>query len=232
MRCYFVAVLMAVGAVPAAHAQFGFLGIPAQEWTQILNNAQLIAANVTMAQQLADAIRNSARGGPTYGNAANELAQLAQIMTYGRSLSYSMSNIDAVFRQRYPGYARQHGDNYYTLYRGWAQTSLDTSNASLQGAGLSYSYLRTVQGIIGTLRGALSESDGRLKAMMAAGAIADQQTEQLEHLRTLMLADLQSKQAYQGYQVQKDAAQAAAAEEFFNYQARPADGMTFGAGWR
>lgn len=228
------ATLIAVAGM--AHAQllgFGFQGFPAQEITQILNKAQLIAANLTMAEQLSDAIRNSVRlGGANYGSASQEIARLAAIMNYGRALSYSMGNLDAVFRQRYPGYARQPGANYYTLYQGWAQTSLDTSNASLQGAGLSATYLQNVQGIISALRSALSGSDGRLKALMAAGQIADQQTEQLEHLRTLMLADLQSKQAFQGYLVQKDAAQAAAAEEFFNYSQRPSDGVTFGAGWK
>ena len=48
--------------------------------------------------------------------------------------------------------------------------------------------------------------------------IAEQQVEQLMALRQLMLVDLQSKQAYQAEQIQKEQAAAAAGQQVFGKQ--------------
>jgi hypothetical protein len=47
-----------------------------------------------------------------------------------------------------------------------------------------------------------------------------------------MLADLQSKQAYQATEVQEKAAINAAVEQFFKYSRDTGDGYTVQSGWR
>jgi hypothetical protein len=46
-------------------------------------------------------------------------------------------------------------------------------------------------------------------------------------LRQLMILDLQSKQAYQAEQIQKEQADVAAGQQFFNYVPAQGDGITF-----
>ena len=72
-------------------------------------------------------------------------------------------------------------------------------------------------------------SEGRMKALQVANQIAEQQVQQLMKLRQLILADLQSKQAFQAAQIQKQAASEAATERFFNFGGRNGDGRGFQA---
>jgi P-type conjugative transfer protein TrbJ len=59
---------------------------------------------------------------------------------------------------------------------------------------------------------------GQMEAAEVGNQIAEQQVEQLMALRQLMLVDLQSKQAYQAEQIQKEQADKAALEQVFGTQ--------------
>ena len=71
-----------------------------------------------------------------------------------------------------------------------------------------------------------------MEALEVANQIAEQQVQQLMKLRGLMLVDLQSKQAYQASQIQKDAATEAAVEQFFRYTRQSSSGNTYQSGWK
>ena len=71
-----------------------------------------------------------------------------------------------------------------------------------------------------------------MRALQVANEIAEQQVQQLMKLRELMLVDLQSKEAYQAHEVQKEAATEAAVEQFFRYCRQNSSGNTFQAGWK
>jgi len=60
--------------------------------------------------------------------------------------------------------------------------------------------------------------------------IAEQQVQQLMKLRQLILADLQSKQAFQAAQIQRQAASESASEKFFTFGGRTGDGRGYQAG--
>jgi P-type conjugative transfer protein TrbJ len=57
-----------------------------------------------------------------------------------------------------------------------------------------------------------------MQAAEVGNQIAEQQVEQLMALRQLMLTDLQSKQAYQAEQIQKEQADSASLEHVFGTQ--------------
>ena len=57
--------------------------------------------------------------------------------------------------------------------------------------------------------------------------IAENQSEQLMKLRQLMMADMQSKAAFQGAQVQADATRQANSDKFFGQTQVTSDGVTF-----
>jgi P-type conjugative transfer protein TrbJ len=77
-----------------------------------------------------------------------------------------------------------------------------------------------------------TSADGRMQAIEVGNQISEQTVEQLMKLRQLVLADLQSKQAFQAAQIQKEARNHAATEQFFNYVAPARDGQTFAGGSR
>jgi P-type conjugative transfer protein TrbJ len=73
-------------------------------------------------------------------------------------------------------------------------------------------------------------SEGRMKAVQISNQILEQQVQQLMKLRQLILADLQSKQAFQAAQIQKQASTEAGTEQFFNFGGRSGDGREYQAG--
>src|SRR5215467_10349540 len=213
-------------------------GAFATEVTQLLNHAQLVMQYIRQGEQLAnelnmyaDMVKNSRTlSAHTFGAIMNDINALANIVQGGRALAYSLGNLDQMFRQTYPGYGYNAGA-YYTQYRNWSQTSLDTALGTLRAAGLQGQQLQSEQAIIASLRNSLAGTDGRLEALHALGDISEQQVEQMMKLREMMMADMSSKQAYQAAMIQRQAASEAAAERFFTYKPSQSDNKVYHAGW-
>jgi type IV secretion system protein TrbJ len=221
------------GASPFAlgqRAQAGVLGGFATEWTQLANNLQLINSYIRQGEQLRqeilmvlDMAKHTAQVPfQTFGPIMNDIAALHSIVQNGRALAYSMGNLDSEFRNRFRGWG-YNANAWYTQYRDWSQTSLDTTLGALKAAGLQGQQLTSEQAVLSQLRGMAQGSDGRLKALQIANQISEQQVQQLMKLRQLILADLQSKQAFQAAQIQKQAGAEAAEERLFQRGAVGAD---------
>ena len=230
------ALLIVVFAQPPQPVEAGAF---ATEVTQILNHGQLIMQYLRQGEQLAneikmyeDMLRNvKPVPGQTFGPISADINALANIVQGGQALAYSMGNLDAVFRRTYPGYG-YNSNAYYTNYRNWSQTSLDTTVGALRAAGLQGQQLQSEQSVLNSLRGMAQTSDGRMQALQVLGQINEQQVQQLMKLRELMMADMSSKQAYQATVIQQEAAGEAATERFFTFRPNTPDGMTYKAGWR
>jgi len=188
-----------------------------------LEYAKQLLQYAIQVQQLADAIKNTKHGGAASLTAiAADLGMLAAVVQGGRALAYSLGNDDVLFRQTYPGYQPLGTvgppvplGSYANRYAIWAQTSLDTTQGILRGAGLQGKLLATEQGVLAILRG-LTASNllNRNDAINLTGQAAEQ-VAQMQKLRELQLEDMTSKAAYQGYQVQKDADMVATEQQFF-----------------
>jgi P-type conjugative transfer protein TrbJ len=232
-------VILAITLLQVNAVKAGVIAGLATEWTQIANNIQLINSNIQLVEQLAeqvkmyeDMLKHTAKlPVQVFGTIDQDIGELAGIVQTGRALAYSMGNLDGEFRIRFPGYQRSAG-TWFTDYKTWTDTSLDTTLGTLKAAGLQGSQMESEMGILHSLRDMASNTDGRLRALQVMGDIAEQQTEQLMKLRQIMLADLQSKQAYQAAQMQKEASTQAGVEQFFNYSGRQPDGQTFQGGWK
>jgi P-type conjugative transfer protein TrbJ len=214
-------------------------GAFATEFTQILNHAQLLLQYIRQAEQLAEAIKQTADmiknsrilPGQVFGTVSSDLNALASVVQGGQALSYSLANLDALFRARFPGYGYG-GTAYYVNYKTWTQTTLDTTLGALKAAGLQGQQLQSEQAVLNNLRSMAQSTDGRLQALQVMGQIAEQQVQQLMKLRQLMLADMSSKQSYQAAVIQKQAASEAASERFFNWTPEVSDRTTFQGGWK
>jgi len=213
-------------------------GAFASEVTQLLNHAQLVMQYIRQGTEVAnelnmyaDMLKNTQPlSAHTFGAITNDLNQLAGIVQGGQALAYSLGNIDQLYRQTYPGYGYNAGA-YYTQYRNWSQTSMDTTLGTLRAAGMQGQQLQSEQAVLNSLKASLQGTDGRLEALHALGDISEQQVEQLMKLRELMIADMSSKQAYQAAIIQQQTAGQAATERFFNYTPAPTDGRGYHAGW-
>jgi P-type conjugative transfer protein TrbJ len=211
----------------------------ATETTQLLNHVELVLQYIREGElltqeilQLQEMLRNGkALPSQVFGNVMSDLSQLGAIVQGGSALAYSMANLDAEFRSRFPGYAYTSG-TYYRDYRVWSQTTLDTTLGTLRAAGLQGQQLQSEQSVLAALRAMSTSADGRMQAIEVGNQISEQTVEQLMKLRQLMLADLQSKQAYQAAQIQNEAQNHAATERFFKYVAPSSDGQTFAGGSR
>jgi P-type conjugative transfer protein TrbJ len=213
-------------------------GAFASEVTQLLNHAQLVMQYIRQGTQVAnelnmyaDMLKNTqALSAHTFGAITNDLNQLAGIVQGGQALAYSLGNLDQLYRQTYPGYGYNAGA-YYTQYRNWSQTSMDTTLGTLRAAGMQGQQLQSEQAVLNSLKASLQGTDGRLEALHALGDISEQQVEQLMKLRQLMIADISSKQAYQAAMVQQQSVGQAATQQFFKYSPATSDGQKFGPGW-
>lgn len=237
MRKSMIPVLVAALLLPTPHpAQAGAF---ATEVTQILNHAQLVMQYLRQAEQLAEAIKQTtdmvknSRILPSqiFGPIASDITALAAIVQGGRALSYSLANLDTLFKARFPGYGYT-GTGYFTHYKSWSQTSLDTTLGALRAAGLQGQQLQSEQAVLNSLRSMAQSTDGRLEALQVMGQISEQQVQQLMKLRELMMADMSSKQSYQAAIIQKQAASEAATERFFNWTPEVSDGTKFQSGWK
>jgi P-type conjugative transfer protein TrbJ len=179
----------------------------------------------------ANMVRNTnALPAQSFGSVMNDLNALAGIVQGGQALAYSLGNLDQLFRQTYPGYGYNSGA-YYTQYRNWSQTSLDTTLGTLRAAGMQGQQLQNEQSVLTALKASLQSTNGQQEALQALGDVSEQQVEQLMKLRQLMMADMSSKQAYQAAMIQQRAASEAAAQQFFKYSPAASDGQKFGPGW-
>ena len=238
---------LVIAPVPA-RAQFGglvFCANCASEPTQLsvklmhdLEFARQLLQYAIQVKQLADAITNTAHGGPyPLTNVAGDLNQLANVIQGGRALAYSLGNQDALFRQTYPGYQPWAGTGpglppavgtYASKYAVWAETSLATTQGILRGTGVQGRLLMGEQAVLNFLRG-LSSSNflNRNDAINLGSQLAAEQVGQLQKLRELQLEDMTSKAAYQGYVIQRDASNEAAAQWFFTGGPVTGDGKTY-----
>ena len=217
----------------------GIVGGFATEWTQLANNLQLINNYIRQGEELrqkilmvADMARNTANlPAQVFGPIMADISRLSGVVQNGRALAYSMANLDAEFRNRFRGYGYT-ARTWFRDYKEWSQTSLDTTYGTLRAAGLQGEQLASEQAVLDGLRRMAESSDGRMKALQVSNQIMEQQVQQLMKLRQLILADLQSKQAFQAAQIQKQAATEAGTERYFKFEGRAGDGRGFEAGSR
>lgn len=201
---------------PVAHASGAVAG--ATEITQLLNNAELVTQVAQQAQQLATELQQyqtmiqNLQNIPNqvWSSVQNDLVQLAQVANTGQALSFAASNIAQQFEAAYPGYATQ-SVKFATAYKGWSQKSLDSIKGALSAAGKQYADFANEAAVLNSLRTMSQSSSGQLQALQTGTQIAVEQAAQLQKLRGLIMAQMQSQANYQAaQQAEKDASRAAA----------------------
>lgn len=235
--------LLATSLVIPGPVSAGAVTGNATEWTQLLNNVELvnltgqsaeqISNQVTQIGQLAEQIENQLKiyqnmlqntlqlPDHLWGQAQADLQRLQQLVSQGEGIAFSMGNIDDVLKQRFQSFAEfktglANGESFSDSYQAWSDTNRDTIAATLRAAGLTSDQFSTEEGTMAQLRTASETAVGQMQALQVGHEIAAQQVEQAQKLRGLVAQQITMMATwYQSEQVEKDLAQTRR-EEFFN----------------
>ncbi len=190
-------------------ARAGGLVLGATEITQLVNMAQLINSYAQQIQQYQTQLsqwQNEIKQAAmlpqqTFSQVSNTLVGMQGVVQGGNSLSYAMGNLDSQFTSKFAtlGYAPQ--TSFAQRYATWSKTSMDTTQKTLDAAGYQNQTTTTQAALIAQLQNDAKTADGQQKAIQTGNEIAAEEASQLLQLRQLMMADMQSKAAFQAQQI-------------------------------
>jgi P-type conjugative transfer protein TrbJ len=238
-------------SIRASLAGGGALGGGATEWTQILNNGELVHLvgqstrqinnQITQISQLAQQIQNQLNIYKTmlqntaqlpshvWGEVQNDLNRLRAVVSQGQGIAFSMGNADDVLKQRFGSYAdfkTNLPDNasFSSAYQTWSSTNRDTIGGTLRAANLTAEQFGSEEGTMSQLRAMSENADGQMKALQVGHEIAAQEVAQIQKLRGLVSQQMTMMATwYQSKQSEKDLSQARR-QEFFKSVAPPMTG--------
>jgi type IV secretion system protein TrbJ len=212
--------LLTLVALPSAKA--GIVGGFATEWTQLQNKIQILLGYIRQGEELRqkilmvlDMAKHTAKlPFQIFAPIMADIASLHGVVRQGRALAYSMANLDAEFAARFKGFSYR-PEQWYQEYQEWSRTTLDTALGTLKAANIQANQMMNEEAVLAQIRRMSESSDGRLKAVQVGLQLSEQTVQQMMKLRQIMLADIQSKQAYQAWQMQQSANAQAAERRFF-----------------
>lgn len=246
-----LATVLSVGLATVGPAHAGVVTGNATEWTQLLNNAELVGLTgqsaeqinnqVTQIAQLAEQIQNQLRiyenmlqntlqlPNHIWSQVENDLSRLQNLVTQGEGIAFAMGNIDDVLKQRFESFAEfqtglENGEDFSSSYRAWSDTNRETIAATLRAAGLTAEQFGSEASTMAQLRSMSETSVGQMQALQVGHEIAAQQVAQAQKLRGLVSQQVTMMGTwYQSEQAARDLAQNRR-EEFFNSTAPSTSG--------
>jgi len=246
---FFSATVLAFVSVSSAYA--GTATGAATEWTQLLNNGELVSLvgqsgqqiqnQITQITQLAEQIQNQLNiyknmlqntaqlPSHVWGEVEGDLNQLTNVVKQAQGISFSMGNADDILKQRFKSYADlktnlPDGESFSTTYQSWSDTNRDTIAGTLSAAGLTADQFDSEESTMNQLRSMSESADGQMKALQVGHEIAAQQVAQMQKLRGLVSQQMTMMGTWlQTEQTDKDLAQARR-EQFFKSTAPSTSG--------
>ena len=237
---------LAISITPVEVTHAAFLFGDATEWTQVLNNLELVGLTgqsaeqiqnqITQITQQAEQIQNQLMiyqnmlqntlqlPNHIWGQVESDLNQLQSIVNQGQGIAFSMGSIDDVLKHRFQSFAEfktglENGETFSSSYQDWSDTNRDTIAATLRAAGLTADQFGSEEATMGQLRSMSQTAIGQMQALQVGHQIAAQQVAQSQKLRGLVSQQVTMMATwYQSEQAEKDLAQTRR-QEFFNASA-------------
>lgn len=231
----------------------------ATEWTQLLNNAELVGIagqsaeqvqnQLTQIGQSAQQIQNQIQiyqnmlqntlqlPNHVWGQVESDFTQLQSLVNQGQSIAFSMGSLDDVLKQRFQSFSEfktglANGETFSSSYQQWSDTNRDTIAATLRAAGLTSEQFATEEATMAQLRSMSESSVGQMQALQVAHQIATQQVEQTQKLRGLVSQQTAMMATwYQSEQAAKDLAQTRREDFFKTTPPSPSGGQTMEPRW-
>jgi P-type conjugative transfer protein TrbJ len=214
----------------------------ATEWTQLMNNFELVSLvgqsaeqienQITQITQLAEQIQNQIRiyenmlqntarlPSHVWGEVERDLGRLRQVVVQGHGIAFSMGNIDDVLSQRFQSYTDfksdlPQGQDVSKAWQGWSETNRGTIAGTLEAAGLTADQFSSEEATMRRLRSMSETAGGQMKALQVGHQIAAQQVAQTQKLRGLVSQQMTMMGTwYRSEQAKEDLARALQ-ENFF-----------------
>ena len=233
---------LCISIASAMPAQAAGQLVGASEFTQILNNAELVGLagqsgiqidnQVTQIAHQVEQIQNQLRiyenmlqntlklPDEVWGQVEADLAQLQSIVGQGEGIAFSMGNVDDVLKQRFQSYSEflenpLNGEDFSSAYQSWSETNRDTIAGTLRAANLTAEQFSSEEGTMEQLRSMSGTAVGQMQALQVGHQIASQQVAQMQKLRGLVSQQMTMMGTwYQSEQTLRDNAQAES-EQFF-----------------
>lgn len=229
----------------------GPAGGGATEFTQMLNNGELISLvgqsseqinnQIAQISQLAEQIQNQIRiyenmlqntaqlPSHIWGNVERDLTRLQSVVSQGQGIAFSMGNADDVLKQRFKSYAEfkadlPTGESFSNAWQSWSDTNRDTIGGTLKAANLTAEQFGSEEATSGQLRNMSESADGQMKALQVGHKIAAQQVEQIQKLRGLFSQQMTMMGTWYNSEQAKDDLAQARREEFFRATAPSSTG--------
>ncbi|CAJ0807432.1 MULTISPECIES: P-type conjugative transfer protein TrbJ [Ralstonia] len=187
--------------------------IGATEPTQILNNIQLIVSyseqarqTMTQLQQYATMLQNLRQITPSsmLDNAAQMLFRdqnmgqvfrdLRTVYNNGQQAAYSLSQINQQFSSNHAGYGQ--AVNFAQAYKNWSDTTLGAAKNAIKLVTAHAEAFNSEEGMMSELASRSQSAQGQLEAVQAGSAISLQMVGQLQKLRQLQMAQVQSQNEF------------------------------------
>lgn len=140
----------------------------------------------------------------TFSQVQTQLLGLQNVVQGGNALSYAMANLDSQFTARFAALGYQPTTSFAARYAQWSQTAMATTQKTLDAAGYQNSQVQSQAALLQQLQQDAKTADGQDKAIQTGNEIAAEEVNQLLQLRELMMADIQSKAAFQAKQIAED----------------------------
>jgi len=192
---------------PPAHAQWAVVCTNCSTiFQQYMQYAQEIETAINTANTYANQIQqyeNMVQQGlslpnAAFSNAMQDIRGLNALVSQGRNIAYSASNLDSDFKKSFPDFQNylQQGVTWQdaqTQYAKWNDQTSDASLAALKAAGFQMDEITNGDeaSIINALQNQSNTAGGRMQAIQAGNAIAVEQVKQLQKLRQLMATQMQ-----------------------------------------
>lgn len=246
-----VVALITASMASSVPAHAGAITGQATEWTQLLNNSELVGLvgqsaeqiqnQVTQITQLAEQIQNQIRiyenmlqntlqlPDHIWSQVENDLSRLQSLVNQGQGIAFSMGNIDDVLKQRFQSFGEfqsglADGQDFSSSYQDWSDTNRDTIASTLRAAGFTAEQFGSEEATMGQLRSMSQSAVGQMQALQVGHQIAAQQVAQSQKLRGLVSQQMTMMATwYQSEQASKDLAQTRR-EEFFKSTAPATSG--------
>lgn len=207
----------------------------ATEMTQLMNNVQLMASHAeyvnqtaTQIQQYQAMLKNLTQMTPSrlLDQAAQKLwidqkmaktfNNLRRIVVAGQSTSYTLANIDHQFRTLHPGYSGAAGNfDFQRSYRDWSDNTLDSVKNALALVSAHADDFATEGDMMNELSNKSQTAQGQLQVLQAGNAVGMQMIGQLQKLRQLQMAQMQSQNAFTAAQQSENDSKKAGLERIF-----------------
>lgn len=184
-----------------------------QDAQTALNTARQVESELKMLQYQ---VQNSGRVSDyQWRNTMQLMQQLDQVSQQGQALSYSASQLDNQFRQKYPNYnqAPYGKTNYQEAYTHWNASTLDTIQNSMQSTGMMANNLQNEQQYLAQLQRQGQTAQGRMQALQVSTELSAEQVNQMQALKRIMMTQANSQNAYLAYRVSKDSYSEASLEK-------------------